>query len=219
MKIVYIILLLSSLALNGFLLLGQSEVEPDESLKASSLSNIGESSQTELTDLKNEIARLQSRLAQAEKEASDSDSNSEHTGNEAEVTQVVSNKGLVKPQKDEYSYEDIEQKNQAKVNQYQTEAIDPYWAYDSEEQLVGMITDSDLISEFSLQEVSCKTSMCKLTITPYKNTEQEAISILMGISVLAFDSPKFKDYHTRSIPNDDTGELDIYFYPAEKESD
>ncbi|MBD3652610.1 hypothetical protein [Kangiella sp.] len=219
MKIVYTILLLSSLALNGFLLLGQSEVEPDESLKDDSLSNIGESSQTELADLKNEIVRLKNRLALAEKEAQSSGYESGHESNNSESTPIDSNEDLKSPQNEVYTYEGIDQKNLAKAKQYQAEGVNPGWAYDSEEHITDMITSSDLISEFSLQGVSCKTSMCKLTITPYKDTDQEAISILMGISILAFDSDTFKDYHTRSIPNENTGELDIYFYPAEEESD
>lgn len=219
MKIVYTVLLLASLALNAYLFLGQSDAEPEASLKDNSVINFADVSRTEKSDLESEIARLQSRLAQAEKDDSDFDSNSEQKSDKAEVAEVDYNDSLENPKRDEYSYEDIEQKNLAKVNQYQAEEIDPYWAYDSEEHIVSMITDSDLISEFSLQDVSCKTSMCKLTITPHKDTEQEAISILMGISILAFDSPKFRDYHTRSIPNEATDALDIYFYPAEGESD
>ncbi len=219
MKIVYTILLLSSLALNGFLLFGQSEVEPDESLKSGSLSNIGDSSQTELADLNIEITRLKNRLALAEKEAKSSAYESGHESNNSESTLVDPNEDLKSPQKEAYTYEDIDQKNLAKAKQYQAEEVNPGWAYDSEEHITDMITSSDLISEFSLQGVSCKTSMCKLTVTPYKDSDQEAVSILMGISMLAFDSDRFKDYHTRSIPNDETGELDIYFYPAEEESD
>ncbi|MCW9028797.1 MAG: hypothetical protein OQJ80_07690 [Kangiella sp.] len=219
MKIVYIALLLSSLTLNGFLLLGQSEVEPDEYLNASSQSNIDESSQTEKSDLKNEIARLKNRLALAEKEAETLGYESVQEDDNPESTLVNSNENLKSHNKEVYPYEDIDQKNLAKAKQYQAEEVNPGWAYDSEEDITSMITSSDLISEFSLQGVSCKTSMCKLTITPYKDTDQEAISILMGISILAFDSPRFRDYHTRSIPNENTGELDIYFYPAEEESD
>lgn len=207
------------MALNGFLLFGQSEVEPDESLKSGSLSNIGDSSQTELADLNIEIARLKNRLALAEKEAQSLRYESGHESNNPESTMADSNEGLKSPQKEVYTYEDIDQKDLAKAKLYQAEEVDPGWAYDSEEHISSMITNSDLISEFSFNGVSCKTSMCKLTITPYKDTDQEAISILMGISILAFDSPRFRDYHTRSVPNENTGELDIYFYPAEEESD
>lgn len=219
MKFIYIVLLLTSLALNGYLFIKQSDSNSESEPERETQKSISKDTEDINLLFNSEIARLQNKLAKAEKEIEHLKSLSKTVSSQSNDTLVGSKNNLSESMSDGYLYEDIEQKNQAKVNQYQAEEFDPGWAYDSEEHLSDMITNSDLISEFSLHGISCKSSMCKLAITPYKNTDQEAVSILMGISMLAFDSPRFKDYHTRSIPNDETGELDIYFYPADEETD
>lgn len=216
MKFIYIVLLLASLALNGYLVFNTSNSDADNNLQEKSQGSFPDNTIDESLEYKSEVSQLKTKLSQAEKEIAHLKNLSKTVSSQSNDALVSSKNNLSESTSDEYLYEGVEQKNQVKAKQYQAEGFDPDWAYDSEEHLSDMITNSDLISEFSLHGISCKSSMCKLVITPYKDTDQEAISILMGISMLAFDSPRFKDYHARSIPNDETGELDIYFYPADE---
>lgn len=216
MKVFYILLLLSSLILNGYLISNQSKNKVDRDLQQKTEESISSNINLEVND---EVARLQSKLTQAEIELERLKRLSEETSPQLYDSLVKSKSNLVEQNTNQYLYKDIKEKNQTQKMKYQAEEVDPGWAYDSEEHISSMITNSDLISEFSFHGVSCKTSMCKLTVTPYKDSDQQAVSILMGISMLAFDSDRFRDYHTRSVPNDETGELDIYFYPVDEETD
>jgi hypothetical protein len=110
-----------------------------------------------------------------------------------------------------------ERKDRLKRTQFNKEDVNLKWASESEAEIVNRITG--YTSEYSLHNVLCKTTMCKITIKTFKDNEVGRLSALMNISLLAFSSEHFYDYQSRSIHNKETGELDIYFYPAEEESD
>lgn len=109
------------------------------------------------------------------------------------------------------------EKNQLKITQFESENIDLKWASEAESEIVSLITG--YTSEYSLHSVQCKTSMCKITVNTFNDNEVGRLSALMNITLLAFYSERFDNYQSRSIYNKETGELDIYFYPAEEESD
>ncbi|ACV25979.1 hypothetical protein [Kangiella koreensis] len=219
MKFIYIALLFVSVALNGYLLFNKSHSGEGSNLQEKAQErNVYKVSVVE-SEVGNEIAQLKQKLSLAEKEIQNLKQESQNASYQPEELASDFKTDLDSTKRNEYVYEDIEKKNQAKAKQYQTEQVDPDWAYDSEEHISSMITNSDLNSDLSLQGILCKTTMCKLTVIPYKDTDKESIAILMGVSMLAFESPRFRDYHTRSIPNEETGELDIYFYPADEESE
>ena len=142
------------------------------------------------------------------------------------ATTLISGKSYTKEVKDKPIIEfrsgnNIDQeyveKNQLKITQFESENIDLKWASEAESEIISLITG--YTSEYSLHSVQCKTAMCKITVNTFNDNDVGRLSALMNITLLAFYSERFDNYQSRSIYNKETGELDIYFYPAEEESD
>ncbi len=132
-------------------------------------------------------------------------------------TKELSGKPIFEFRSDNNIDPEYERKDQIKITQFKKEDINLNWANESESEIVNSITG--YTSEYSLHGVLCKTTMCKITIKTFQNNEVGRLSALMNISLLAYNSERFYDYQSRSIHNKETGELDIYFYPLEEESD
>lgn len=106
------------------------------------------------------------------------------------------------------------EKSQLKIKKFEKENTNLKWANEAESEIVSLITGNT--SEFSLHSVQCKTTMCKITVNTFYDNEVGRLSALMNITLLSFYSERFDNYQSRSIYNKGTGELDIYFYPAEE---
>lgn len=150
--------------------------------------------------LKKKNQQLENKIANLEKDRAIADNSSER---------VASND---KPKKsvDEKTVEElIEQKNRRKAL-FENETVDQEWAYPTQDDLNDVIGESELLARMSVNEVTCKTSSCRVSVTPLQEGMGAKIGAYFEFSQMLREDEQFKDYLSSSHHDEETNDVYIY---------
>ncbi|MHC9509762.1 hypothetical protein [Kangiella sp. M94] len=216
-KVVYVLLVVS-IILNIYLGLGEQRkevvaVSSEKVVKEHDNDNYHSYIET-INDLEEQNKLLKQELASLKKlslvaEGAINESAEEEVIEHSETATVE----RLTPEQEKSFYEEYKEKKASTLQQYKNEGVDPIWSAESESHIAKLISDSNFASEFSLNGVSCKTTMCRISVTPYIENDGAKVAAMMNISQALYTSERFKGYVSTSKHLDDSNAVEIIFYP------
>lgn len=218
-KVVYVLLVVS-ISLNIYLGLGEQRkevvtVSSDKVVKESDNDNSHSYIET-INDLEEKNNLLKKELASLKKlslvaEEAINESAEEEVIEHSEIATVE----RLTPEQEKSFYEEYKEKKASTVQKYKNEGVDPVWSAESEAQIAKLISDSNFASEFSLNGINCKTTMCRIAVSPYIENDGAKVSAMMNISQALYTSDRFKGYVSTSKHLDENNEVEIILYPQD----
>lgn len=243
MKKLLIPLLIASVAANAYLFWGADEVKADEQ-KSTSLESEKEvkhvseqmleqlSAETgldkdgiiqELSDklknIRDQLAKLENENKSLQEQLEDMRLAKEALANNTltEVAESANNPSDTNGEEGKTIEEmQQEQKNQRAI--YKNEQIDQGWAYPTQDSLNDVIADSKLLATMSVNDVTCKATSCRVSVTPLQDTMGGKIGAYFEFSQVLHESDGFKNYQSSSHHDDDSNDVYIYFTRPESGS-
>lgn len=221
MKKILTVALLLSLALNTYLLFfASSEVVPSQvpnPIKEEQINqNINDQSdgytfllEARLKDLEKAIAEIsdkskadQARIQELENLLANKDI--AHTNSE---TKAVSSKV------DRLDKEDVRELKEEKkllIEQFESEKVDPSWAYKVQDDVTDIIHESDLLLSMNFNGIECRTTKCRVSVTPNEQGMGHKITAFFDVSSQLRET-EYSNYVTISDSmGDETDEVYIY---------
>lgn len=101
------------------------------------------------------------------------------------------------------------------MERFETESIDYAWSNDTKSKIEQVLVDNDLNAEVQVKEMECKTSVCKLTLSPYAGSSQ---GHLMGAGMKVLESisqsgqAELADLKQTFSLDTDEGHISIFLY-------
>ncbi|MRX27558.1 hypothetical protein [Kangiella sp. HZ709] len=148
-----------------------------------------ESANEKIAALENEMLKLQEELdliKDREELAKLSKTIDDETMESIENVNVLSDETMKK----------MEQERQAMINLYEQEAVDSSWAYQTQDAITKALNESGDTSSYNVEDLQCKSTICKVNLKPYKQNEHSAVmagisassAIHMGSDLKGFDT-------------------------------
>lgn len=100
------------------------------------------------------------------------------------------------------------------IESFKNQNIDGSWSYKAQEQLSAIINNSELLSEMSFNGVECKSTICRMSVTPLNEGKGHKINAFFNISSALRDSD-YGDYTTMSDNMGDSKEVHVYIIRPE----
>ncbi|AUD78166.1 hypothetical protein CW740_02495 [Kangiella profundi] len=223
-KVVYVLLGLSLVANGYFLLNNESEkenvvVKEVTKQKAEIKQEVEEQiikqeAVEENEDLKQEqlyldkIAELESEIALLKQQQADSSSKS--TGAITFKTSKEMDKELVEKLRLDM--------NQPKED-FDKESVDPAWAFRRQDEVYDLFANSDITNQLNLKDVTCKTTVCKVTLETFDDKQSSRMMAMMDASQLFDSSDLLKNLSNQATFDEETNEIFMYLYQEDEESD
>ncbi|GAA4362636.1 hypothetical protein [Kangiella marina] len=231
MSKIIIPLLILSLALNTYLLIGKEKAAKYHSeVQSAAL----ESNQTKSTVLdtnnindreKDElIAMLSDKLEKSRSEVSRLQRQVEGLESEmsaAKLNQELEPKKDVVENKDEseqkpyesMTIEEMRKQGDAQVARYESDTIDQDWAYKTQRDLAEIVNNSDLLGKVSLNEIDCRSTSCRVSVTPLQQGSGASVGAYFDFLKLLQEDSNYKDFD--SISRDNSEDNTVYIYLEE----
>lgn len=94
-------------------------------------------------------------------------------------------------------------------NKFNRESIDYSWASGHETKLAAMFTESETLSEFVPEDISCKTTRCRVTVPAHNH--EKSNQIMQHIThAMEKNTLGLEQTTVLTIPNPSTGFVDFY---------
>jgi len=103
------------------------------------------------------------------------------------------------------------------IETFKEQAIDGDWSYKAQEELAAIINNSELLSEMSFNGVECKTTICRMSVTPLHEGTGHKINAFFSISS-ALRETDYSKYSTMSDNMRDSKEVHIYIVRPQEDS-
>lgn len=216
-KVIYVLLGLS-LAANGYFLLDKNTqeekvviketiVEKQES-KQTEEDKVVRSSSSQTSDaLDNEqfyldkIAELENEIALLKQQKSEV--SSKPTGGFSFKTSKAMDKELV---------EKLNLDMNKPMEDFENESVDPSWAFQHQDAIYELFNNSDITNQINLKDVTCKTTVCKISMETFDNKQSSKMMAMMDASQILNSNDLLKDFGNRSTMEPDTNNLLMYLY-------
>lgn len=221
-KVVYVLLGLSLVANGYFLLNNESEkenvvVKEVTKQKAEIKQEVEEQiikqeAVEENEDLKQEqlyldkIAELESEIALLKQQQADS--SSKPSGAFTFKTSESLDKELV---------EKLNLDMNKPMEDFEKESIDPAWAFKHQDEVYELFANSDITNQLNLKDVTCKTTVCKVTLETFDDRQSSKMMAMMDASQLMDTSDLLKNFGNRATIEQETNEIFMYLYQEDEE--
>lgn len=223
-KVVYVLLGLS-LAVNGYFLVNNNSkqekviVKEVTTQKAEIKQQIEDKAVKQVASEENEginqeqlyldkIAELENEIALLKQDAGEEDS----LTNKIESVRVSSTRKV-----DEKVLEEFNRYNAKEM--FESQAVDPEWAFERQDVIYELITNSELMSQLNVSDVECKTSVCKISLKTFQDKHSAKMIAMMDTSELLRDSKLLSGLSSQSSLKPGTNELFMYLYKEDEESE
>lgn len=111
---------------------------------------------------------------------------------------------------DNMTLREMQEQNNAQLDQYENDSINQDWAYQTQRGLSDMISDSDLLSKFSLNEIRCKSTSCRLSVSPLQEGSAGSIGAYFDFIKVLKENEKYSEFKSMSQNDEETGSVNIY---------
>lgn len=105
------------------------------------------------------------------------------------------------------------------MRNYEEESADQNWSYETKRKIEQVIMDNNLLSKVNVKDISCKSTICKLSVEPFQDGYGSKMS--SSIDLLSkINNSKDKEISNLSAAFSTSGEqqfVDIYLYKEPKE--
>lgn len=144
----------------------------------------------------------QARILELEELLESNDGNSSFT----QSTTIGSNNDLPESK----DFKEAIQDRESVIEQFKAEKVDPSWAYKVQDDITDMIHESDLLLSMSFNGIECKTTKCRVSITPNEQGMGHKVTAFFDVSSRLRET-EYSEYVTISDNMDDeSGEMFIY---------
>ncbi|WP_223670843.1 hypothetical protein [Kangiella shandongensis] len=157
--------------------------------------------------LKKKNQELESKIASLEEDRTTVDNSPE---------EVASN-DKPKKSKGEKTVEELKEDQNRRIALFENEAVNQEWAYPTQDDLNDVISDSELLARMSVNEVTCKTSSCRVSVTPLQEGVGARIGAYFEFSQMLREDEQFKDYLSSSHHDDESNNVYIYIERPDSE--
>ena len=219
-KLVYA-LLITSIALNGYLLFQISK--EDNISKANNLPTAEQHQQTSIIKEDEELKKkYQEALAKLEKqkEAMAAKDDALKALLQQKIASVEQKKGMssVSIKFDELS--DVEKSAIEKLGstskdvpeRYINEDVDPGWAYQTQDKITKAIQEHGDLSAYQTTDLSCKSSVCRLLVKPYQQSQSSALGAGMNVSRLLNGDNGLDGLGVTFTPAEDHSQVEFFIW-------
>ncbi|PXF63403.1 hypothetical protein [Kangiella spongicola] len=103
------------------------------------------------------------------------------------------------------------------IETFKEQAVDGDWSYKAQEELAAIVNNSELLSEMSFNGVECKTTICRMSVTPLHEGTGHKVNAFFSISS-ALRKTDYTKYSTMSDNMGDSKEVHIYIVRPQEES-
>lgn len=107
-------------------------------------------------------------------------------------------------------FEKAIQDRESAIEQFEAEKVDPSWAYKVQDDITDIIHDSDLLLSMSFNGIECKTTKCRVSVTPNEQGMGHKITAFFDVSSQLRET-EYSEYVTISDNmGDESGEMYVY---------
>lgn len=139
---------------------------------------------------------------------------SKDVANKASEPKTVS----AKPNKlDKEEVEKMKAEKEDLIEQFEAEKVDPSWAYKVQDDITDMIHESDLLLSMSFNGIECKTTKCRVSITPNEQGMGHKITAFFEVSSQLRET-EYSKFVTTSDNMGDESEA-VYIYLSRPDSE
>lgn len=116
---------------------------------------------------------------------------------------------------DSEASKELGRKSKAVMERFEVEAVDYTWSNETQNKLDQLFVESALTSEVQVKGMTCKTTICKVSITPYSGSSQGS---LMGAGmdflkvVRTSEQSSIANMQTVFSLEADSEQVDIFLY-------
>lgn len=104
------------------------------------------------------------------------------------------------------------------MEDFEKESVDPAWAFKHQDEVYELFANSDITNQLNLKDVTCKTTVCKITLETFDDKQSSKMMAMMDASQLMNTSDLLKNFGNRATIEQETNEIFMYLY-QEEESD
>lgn len=105
------------------------------------------------------------------------------------------------------------------MEDFENESVDPAWAFKHQDEVYELFANSDITNQLNLKDVTCKTTVCKVTLETFDDKQSSKMMAMMDASQLMNTSDLLKDFGNRATIEQETNEIFMYLYQEDGESD
>ena len=102
---------------------------------------------------------------------------------------------------------------------FENESVDPAWAFKHQDEVYELFSNSDITNQLNLKDVTCKTTVCKVTLETFDDKQSSKMMAMMDASQLLNTSELLRDFGNRSTIEQETNEIFMYLYQQDEESE
>ncbi len=108
----------------------------------------------------------------------------------------------------------IQKEKEAIRNLYQQESVDETWAYQTQDSLRNALNEFGNPSAYELNQIECKTSICKIKMTPYKQIQNGSVMVGINTTMALSASNHLREFSTNMELHEDNGvhSATVYVY-------
>ncbi|ACV25978.1 hypothetical protein [Kangiella koreensis] len=106
--------------------------------------------------------------------------------------------------------------NKAKEN-FKRESVDPAWAFKHQDEVYELFANSDITNEISLKDVTCKATVCKVTMETFDDKHSSKMMAMMDASQLFDSSELLRNLSNQANIVSGTNEIFMYLYQEDEE--
>lgn len=223
-KVVYVLLGLS-LAANGYFLLNHNAQEGKVVIKETTVEKQGgrlseadqiiQSTSTHTNDIienkkfyLDKIAELENELALLKQQ---NDDDIQLKDNQVESVRVSRTRKV-----DEKILEEFERYNPKEM--FESQSVDPEWAFEHQDEIYELITNSELMTQLNVSDVKCKTSVCKISLETFQDKHSAKMMAMMDTSELLRKNELLSQLSSQTSLKPGTNELYMYLFKEDEEA-
>lgn len=105
------------------------------------------------------------------------------------------------------------------MEDFENESVDPAWAFKHQDEVYELFANSDITNQLNLKDVTCKTTVCKVTLETFDDKQSSKMMAMMDASQLMSTSELLKDFGNRSTIEQETNEIFMYLYQEDEKLD
>lgn len=102
---------------------------------------------------------------------------------------------------------------------FEQESVDPAWAFKHQDEVYELFANSYITNQLNLKDVTCKTTVCKITLETFDDKQSSKMMAMMDASQLLNTSELLRDFGNRSTIEQETNEIFMYLYQEDEESE
>ena len=102
------------------------------------------------------------------------------------------------------------QDRESVIEQFEAEKVDPSWAYKVQDDITDMIHESDLLLSMSFNGIECKTTKCRVSVTPNEQGMGHKITAFFDVSSQLRESEYSKYVTISDNMGGESGEMYVY---------